>query len=47
MTEIRTALIPGILHLETAQGMSTLHLLAHLNYSGPAFHPGNRKKEHQ
>lgn len=25
--------------------MSRLHLLAHLNYSGPAFHPGNRKKK--
>lgn len=37
-------LVPGILHLETAQGMSRLHLLAHLNYSGPEFHPDNRKK---
>lgn len=37
-------LVPGILHLERAQERSRLHLLVHLNYSGPEFHPDNRKK---
>lgn len=37
-------LVPGILHLERAQGMSRLRLLAHSNYSGPEFRPDNRKK---
>ena len=45
MREFFLESLPGILHLERAQGMSGLHLLIHSNYSGPEFHPDSRRGE--